>query len=33
MFSTPLENCIYIFNIFDIITLFTAELEKPEIGM
>ena len=33
MFSTKSENCILIFNIYDIISLFAAELQEPKIGM
>ena len=34
MFSIQSENCILIFFIiFDIISLFAAELEEPKIGM
>ena len=33
MFSTQSENCILICqNIYDIISLFAAELEEPKIG-
>ena len=33
MFSTQSVNCIPIVHIFDVIALFAAELEEPEIGM
>ena len=33
MFSAHSENVSAIVNIFDIISLFAAELEKPKIGM
>ena len=33
MFSTQSDNCIPIYPYFDIISLFAAELEKPEIGI
>ena len=33
MFSTQSGNCIPIGHIFDIISLFAAELEEPKIGI
>ena len=33
MFSTQSDNCSPIVHIFDIIFLFTAELEEPQIGI
>ena len=33
MFSTQSENCIPIFNIYDIISLFAVELEESKIGI
>ena len=33
MFSTQSDNCIPICPIFDILSLFSAEMEKPKIGI
>ena len=33
MFSTQSDNCIPFVHIFDIISLFAAELEEPKIGI
>ena len=33
MFSTQLDNCTPFVHIFDIIFLFTPELEEPKIGI
>ena len=33
MIFTQSDNCIHICHIFDIISLFAAELEEPKIGI
>ena len=33
MFSTQADNCIPFVHIFDFMSLFVAELEKPKIGI